>query len=212
MKTAWMLTAVVALAAAVGGCQQYVNAPAIPTSKGIPDNPNKPAAVECIRLAVQYVATRYPPGSVEDSLVTEKGRVQMRAPYQLVVNMPRGMRKSFYERTVKEVGPLAEPMTQANAESGLPTFHVTRVWMRFNEATVDVLRPMPEMGPGADGKPVYQTVTVRLEGGMEPWRVVHARAWPPSDVVIPPPYYLPDVERIEQYKWQIARDKESGLM
>jgi len=209
-----MLTAVAAMGAAVGGpgCQQYVNAPAIPTSRGIPDNPNKPAAVECIRLAVQYVATRYPPGTVEDSLVTEKGRVQMRAPYPLVVNAPRGMRKSFYTTIVKEVGAFAEPMTPAARESDLPTFHVASIIMRFNTAQVDVLRPMPELGPGTDGKPVYQTVTVRLEGGMEPWRVVHARAWAPDNVVIPPPYFIPEIERVEQYKWQMQQDKEAGLM
>jgi hypothetical protein len=91
-------------------------------------------------------------------------------------------------------------MTPDLANSGLPVFHVTRVWMRGNQATIDVLRPMPELGNDPQGRTVYQPVTVRLEAGFQPWRVVHARIWNPGDEVEPPPYFLPEVDRPDEFE------------
>lgn len=190
-------------------CQQYVSSPGVPTARGIPENPNKPAAVSAIVEAVRYVATRYPPGGHDYDAPTMQEQAAVEAPYALIVNPPRGLRKGFYERIVKGIGPQAQPITVANEISGLPTFHVTRVWMRFQTATVDVLRPMPELGQNADGTPIYQMVTVRLEGGLNPWRVVHARAWSPTNVEIPPAYYLPDVERVDQFDYQMEQDESN---
>lgn len=192
---------------AAGGCQQYVSSPGVPTARGIPENPNKPAALSCMVESVRYVATRYPPGDITYN--PEKPEAALEVPYDLAINPPRGLRKSFYERLVKQVGPKAVPMS-AQAEFGAaPVFHITRVWMRFQTATVDVLRPMPEVGPGPDGKPVYQMVTLRLEGGLQPWRVVHARAWEPDGVEVPPPYYMPAEERVDQFEATMEEDQKS---
>lgn len=190
------------------GCkQQYVSSPGVPTAVGIPENPNKPAAADCMVVAVQYVAGRYPPGSLKFDAASAKEQADMRVPYECVVNLPRGMRRSFYEDIARRIGPDCKPMSPVVLHAGAPTFHVARVWMRFNSATVDVLRSMPELGPGPDGKPVWQKVTVRLEGGVEPWHVVHARAHDPADTVVPHPYFLPDVERVDQFDWQKRQDE-----
>jgi hypothetical protein len=193
------------------GCQQYVSSPGVPEARGIPENPNKPAALACMAEAVRYVATRYPPGDPTAPGADLKEQAAMEVPYAMVVNPPRGLRRSFYERLVQAIGPRCAPMSETSADGPAPVFHITRVWMRFNSATVDVLRPMVEMGPGPDGRPVYQMVTVRLEGGLEPWRVVHARAWAPDvQAEVPRPYPMPKVERVDQFEWQMEQDRVAG--
>lgn len=201
----------IGLAFAAGVCagcrQQYVSSPGVPTARGIPENPNKPAAADCMVLAVQYVAGRYPPGSLRLDAGSAAEQRDARVPYECVVNLPRGLRRSFYERIAREIGPACRPMSVDVQHTGLPTFHVTRVWMRFSTATVDVVRAMPELGPGPDGKAVTQTVTVRLEGGTEPWHIVHARAGAPEEGIVPPPYFLPEEERVDQFEWQKRQDE-----
>lgn len=196
---------VVALAA-LSGCQQYVSAPGVPTSRGIPESPNQPAAASVMVRSLQYVANRYPPGALRFDAGSAHEQADTTVPYACVVSLPRGLRRSYYERIAAEVGPECRPMAPDVLFQSMPTFYVARVWMRFNTATVDIVRPMPEVGPGPDGKTVYQLVTVRLEGGTEPWHVVHARAYPHEDAVVPPPYFLPEVERVDQYTWQQEQD------
>lgn len=207
MKTTTLL---VALACALAGCQQYVSAPGVPTARGIPESPNQPAAADVMIACVQYVANNYPPGSLRYDAASAHEQADVKVPYECVVNLPRGLRKSYYERIAAGVGPKCQPMTPDALTGHLPTFHVTRVWMRFNTATVDLLRPMPELGADASGKPIYQVVTLRLEGGTEPWRVVHARAYPHEDATVPPPYFLPDIERTDQFAWQKEQDAGTG--
>jgi hypothetical protein len=200
-----MLVAVVGLAAVVGtGCQKYSTYPAVQTAKGMAEDPNSPTNEAVIVAALQYVATRYPPnGTIYAKAPNATDKLQ--ADYPFAINLPAGMRKSFYERIPTKVGPLVQPVTQELvAKNELPVYHVTRVWLRFNSSTVDVLRPMPELGAGPDGKPVYQNVTVRLEGGFEPWRVLHARAWDPGSDDAPDYYFVPNMERVEQFKYSTA--------
>jgi len=186
------------------GCQQYSTYPEIPTAEGISEDPNRPAAEAVMREAMRYIVTRYSPGMAhEGASRAEMGRVT--ADFPLIVNLPRGLRRSFYERIARDIGPQVEPLTEENvgAAAGatdLPIFHVGRVWLRFNTATVDIFRPTPELGLGPDGRPIYQMVTVRLEGGFKPWRVIHARAWEPGDNEPPAFNPIPAVENVEQFK------------
>jgi hypothetical protein len=62
------------------------------------------------------------------------------------------------------------------------------------------MRPMPELPPGPDGKLVYQTVTLKMAANIGSWRVVHARAFEPGLDPVPEPYYVPDIERGDQYQ------------
>jgi hypothetical protein len=189
-------------------CQKYQNYPAVATARGTPEEPNNPATEAAIVAALQYVATRFPPdGGLLAEPVKEVEKTQ--ADFPFAVNLPAGMRKSFYERIPTKVGPEVKPLTPDIVEqNSLPIYHVTRVWLRFNSGTVDVLRPVPGLGKGPDGSPVYQKITLRLEGGFSPWRVVHARAWEPGTDDPPPYYYLPDIERVEQFKYSTAMTPE----
>jgi hypothetical protein len=184
-----------------GGCQHGgVNYPEIPSARGTKQDPNSPASESAIVGALQFVANRYPPGQLRTDAATSKEAGEVRPDLPMAINLPAGMRKSYYERIARKVGPNVVPMT-AETDPNLPVYHVTRVWLRFKEGWVDVMRPMPELAPGPDGKPVYQTVTLKMEGGFAPqWHVMHARAWEPGLDALPELYYVPDEERINQYK------------
>lgn len=200
------LAAMLCVALAPAACQQYVSSPGIPTSRGIPESPNQPAAATAMVRSIQYVANRYPPGSLNFDAASAQDQASTTVPYACVVNLPRGLRRSYYERIAAEIGPECRPMTPEVVHAAEPTFHVTRVWMRFNTAIVDVLRPMPELGTDPEGKTLYQLVTVRLEGGTEPWHVVHARAHTGQQTALPAPYFMPETERVDQYTWQQEQD------
>ena len=61
---------------------------------------------------------------------------------------------------------LAGPRT-----TGLPAFHITRVWIRGDDAVVDVFRP-------AASSDVLRKVTVRLHSRLARWRIESMREWP----------------------------------
>jgi hypothetical protein len=186
------------LLVSVAGCFQRSTYPAIPTSRGFNENPNTPAGEQAIVAAVQYVASRWTPGEREyDPTSTPRGLPMVQ--YPMVVNLPLGMRKLYYDRIPTKIGPDVLPATPESVVSGKPVFHVARVWLRFNSGIVDILRPMPEVGLAPDGQPVYQKITVRLEGGMKPWTVVHARSWVPGDDTAPDFYFVPAIDDPNQF-------------
>lgn len=203
---ALLLTFCTGFAVAVSGCQQYAIYPNIPTAKGMAEDPNSPASLSAMVRAVQYVATRYTPGDPVTPLDTKQTAGDPRVLFPITVNPPIGLRRSFYERLCSQIGPDVQPMSGATDPSR-PTYHVGRVWLRFNTGTVDVYRPMPELGIGMDGKPIYQVVTVRLEGGFEPWHVVHARGWQVGESELPAPYMMPEVDRVDQYEFTMHPER-----
>jgi hypothetical protein len=188
--------------AANTGCQKYQNYPVVPTSQGMAEDPSNPATEAAIIAAVQYVGNRYPPNGQAVELKGGKTPGKLMVDYPFAINLPAGMRKSFYERIPTKIGPDVVPLTPEIAEQNtLPIYHVSRVQLRFNQGIVDVLRPVPELGESTNGKPIYQKFTVRLQGGFEPWRAVHARAWEPGADDAPEFYFVPDMERVEQFKY-----------
>jgi hypothetical protein len=184
---------------ALSGCQQYVTSPAIPTARGMSENPNAPAPEQAITAALQYVATRWAPGKTRefDAKLTPGATYVDQA---MVINLPAGTRQSFYDRIARKLGPTVQPATPENTDGSLPIYHVGRVWLRFENARVDVYRPMLELGPGPDGKPVYQMVTVHLRGGFSPWRAEFARAWDPGVYETPEVFYRPTIERANEHE------------
>jgi hypothetical protein len=197
-----------AAAGPMGCTHQYANYPEIPSAKGLKQDPNTPAAESAMVTALQFVANRYPPGTLRLDAKNSREAGEMITSTPMVVNLPVGQRQSYYRRIARKVGPNVAPMT-ADVDASLPVFHVTRVWLRFSEGWVDVMRPMPELPPGPDGKPVYQTVTLKMRGGVGPWRVLHARAWPPGIDPVPQPFLLPDQERINQYEFSTRAGDDS---
>ena len=160
-----------------------------------------------IVAAVQCFATRNPhAASINDLDPTSAEAQSVQATYPRVLAGPRGFREVYFEDAARRIGPQVVPLTHESLESGQPIFDVTRVWIRGDAATIDVLRPMPELGKSPDGKPIFQPVTVRLEGGFSPSRVVHARIWNPGDEVQPAPFSPPEVDRTDQFDFTRAMD------
>lgn len=202
-KTLSILLLIAGVAAMPACNSQYTNYPVVPTAKGLSENPNSPGAESAMIASVQYVASRYGPSTRNPEPTTAAEAGKMTIDFPMTVAAPAGMRKSFYERLARQIGPEVSPLTPESLASGNPIYYITRVWLRGVDGQVDVMRPMPELGRGTDGKPVYQTVTVRLQGSLEPWHVVHARAWEPGIDPVPEPYFVPDVERINQYQYTV---------
>lgn len=140
-------------------------------------NPNQPNNERVMITALQHVILRHRPGG---------------SSQPIAINLPPGMRKANYERVARDAGPNVFPLTEEIAQQGsMPIFHVGRVWLRFQEATVDIFRPLPEIGTNKAGQFAFEPITIKLQGGLKPWRVLHARAMEPGSLALPTAYFLP---------------------
>jgi hypothetical protein len=158
--------AVAAVSAGLSGCVSWASYPAGPGEVAV-KNPNDPTMLDVMVTGLQWVIRRYPPGAGGEGP-------------RLAINLPAGMRERVYQRVAVRVGQGAVPLTTANAT--LPIYHVAQVRVRGDEAAVDILRPVTELGPSPSGEPVYQEVRVNLRGGVSPWHVVSHREWTPGAV------------------------------
>lgn len=192
--------AMVGLSAALivlNGCVGYASFPYEEGGKSelATQDPNTPPADELIALSLNWVVTKYPPRSPA---------VEGQPRY--TVNMPKGVRRDVYDRILKNLGGQAAPLTPETAAQ-LPIYHVGRVWIRGRDAKVDVLRPVLEGPRGPGGDVVYQPVTLRIEGGFEPWRIKRHQVWEVGTVPVPELYFYPDPGK--QRGWYYGR-KEPG--
>lgn len=168
----------------LSGCVGYATYPPVQGAYGAPNNPNAPPVDELMALSLKWVTDRYP---IRAGLPTVAGQPQF------AINLPRGVRKSTYERTAAVLGDKALPLTPENATK-LPIYHVAEIRVRGRVAKIDVLRPAQELGSRPDGQPVYQCITLYIEGGFQQWRVMGFQAWEPGVVPVPEYYYVPAVE------------------
>lgn len=199
MNARILLTLILPLAL-LGGCSSYTSAPGIDAHFAA-EGPNAPRAESAALAALQFAVTRYPPGGPRTEAATSREASSLTADFPLAVNMPLGTRRGVYERVAIRLGAQVVPYDTGVT---LPIYTVERVWVRERTATVDVLRPMLELPRKADGSPVYQRLTVRLEGSFRPWRVVHTRAWPPTGDEIPMLFPIPDIDRHDEYERAIG--------
>jgi hypothetical protein len=143
-----------------------MNYPSVGNDAAVND-PNIAPMPEVIERALGRVLSDDPPAS----------------PY--VVNFPKGMRRGNAVEILESIGdPRAE--LAALRVSGLPVYHIKRVWIRGSSARVEIMRPTPGE---ADA---YVLSVVRLEsriGGN--WRVTESRAWPVEASEAPPLYGWP---------------------
>lgn len=181
-----------------GGCVGYASFPYEEGGKNqfATQDPNTPPADELIALSLDWVTAKYPP----------RGVVATEASY--TVNMPKGVRRDVYDRILKRLGDKAAPLTPETAER-LPIYHVGRLWVRGREATVDVLRPVMEGPRGPGGSVLYQPITLRIEGGFEPWRVRRHQVWEVGTVPVPELYYRPDYDGARKQYYQEPRMPET---
>lgn len=161
------LVAAVFTLGAVSGCVSWASYPAQPGEAAV-KNPNDPAIVDVMTVAMEWVVRKYPPGP-EDA-----------ATPRLAINLPPGMIPRVYESVARRVGHGAVPLSRAHPD--LPVYHVSQLRIRGDEAAVDILRPATELGMGPDGQPVYQEIRVNLRGGVRPWEVTSHREWTPGSV------------------------------
>lgn len=163
------------LSLALAGCVGYSNYPNIPSARAAANNPNVPANVDVTVAALRYVLNN-------DGALDERGGGD-----GVAINLPPGTRRSNYQRIAALIGPKSLVFPYA---PGLdkPVYHIARLWVRGSHATVDVVRPKA-MGGGA--------VTLWLEGGLTPWRVVRTRSWAEGIVATPELYPLPENDRVD---------------
>jgi hypothetical protein len=214
-----LLAGLVALPAAMSGCTSTTNYPEIEGTKLTFEDPNEWRTVSAMIVAVRYVGNRYEPGRLPEYNTIDPSEIaESTVDYPFILNVPPGLRKVYYDRLCREVGSNARPVTPDVAETlanqqttDVPLIHIGRVWIREQSAQVDVYRPMPELGLGADGQQVYQMITVRLSGGVRPWRAIHARAWAPGAFPTPPLYVIPAVDRADQYRVTKRELEEQGV-
>lgn len=164
------------------GCTGYHSYPPIKGSMAS-TNPNSPPVDELMIVSLDWVTTRYPVGGTVISGQTP----------EFAINLPRGVRKSVYEYVAEKVSDRARPLTPENAET-LPVYHIAELWVRDGLAKVTVLRPAYELGPAPNGKPVYQGITLRIEGGLHPWRVTRHQVWEVGTIQLPELYFCPGSE------------------
>lgn len=132
-----------------------------------PSHINNAPIPQVIGEALSLVTLRYPPVSN-----AERGKIY---DQPFAICLPAGADGESYDRVVNRVQRGAEPATDEN--TALPTYYITRVIVRGVTAEVDVLRPVPELGAGAEGAR-YQGVTVYLLGSLGTWKVDSHHTFP----------------------------------
>lgn len=172
--------------AGLSGCVGYSSYPNVEGAKMASTNPNLYSSRECMAVALGWVITKFPPSTPATSYGNSRA----------LINLVPGMNREMYIKVADKVSAATNievsPIEPGDDDSGLPIYHVARVWLRHGDAKVDVLRPMPELGLKDDGQPVYQCITVILSGGFQPWLVKATHTREPGLVEVPPLYFLPE--------------------
>lgn len=174
VRVLWQGALAVGVAVGLWGCQGYGSYPG-PESSAMITNPNTRGTVAVVTEAVRWASLRYAPGG------------DVRASY--LVSPPAGMWERYAERIADSLGDRAVLLREG--DESLPTFSVGRVWLRGSRAKVDVFRPVVELGRDDNGAYTLEPVTVWLEGGIEPWRVVRHQTWAIGSVELPNAWYAP---------------------
>ncbi len=185
-----LILGVLPLAGGLGGCVGYGSYPGADEPIEGAEDPNQPNAERVMTTSLNYVLRRFRGSSNQ----------------AIAVNLPPGVRRAYYERIAASAASNAVPVTPEAVEQGLPVYHVGRIWLRHRMAKVDILRPRSEIGASPEGQGVYEGITVTLEGGFHPWRVVDIRTWEPGVVKVPDYWYLPATDRVDEFKrWRDER-------
>lgn len=174
----------------LGGCVGYTAAPKEPNTSIFTD-PNAPATRDVAAKAMRWAVYRYPPEGGDGRLTGwDTDASTWEGAPRFVINVPAGTRYEVYERLVRDVGKGAAMVT-LNTDT-LPTYHLGRVYVMGDMASVDIIRPVAEMGRGPDQLPVYQGMTIQLRGGLKPWQYVSHKTWSMGSMPALTLNYAPD--------------------
>ncbi|MBC7836131.1 MAG: hypothetical protein H7Y88_13680 [Phycisphaerales bacterium] len=191
-----LTVAVAGSALSLSGCVGYTATPAS-QDESIFSSPNAPATHDLMAVSLRWVIRRYPPSGGDgrytiwdDQLPTETTD-DLVVSDRVILNLPRGVRRSVYRRILERVSPLAHPVTVETIAEGLPIYHVGRVFITGDEAKVDIFKPVTAIGNRSpSGEQLYQAVTVRLRGGFKPWHVTSHHVWTVGALPVPPLAYM----------------------
>lgn len=174
----------------LSGCVSYTNVPE-PTSAPAFESANNTQSIRATRAALEEVVYRYP---MRDA----QGRYS--------VNLPAG---TTLESAIRIIEGLPEGMVlpHEGMDDSIPMYHIGRIWIRANDAKVDVLYPARAF----DGSAFTGTVTVWLRGGMVSWRVTRVQHWAPGTIATPPVYVpLPEEAIVAREMMGEGPDRESA--
>lgn len=166
------MTMALAGAAGLTGCQEYASYPVVGGADVAIRDPNSARMEEMMTGALRWAVVRYPPPPGGNPAAA--------------ISLPVGIRPDVYERIAANVGPTPDFAVPVTAETQLPTYFVTRVWLRQTEAKVDILRPMYELGRSPAGEPIYGGATVRFRNTGSGFRVVATTEYELGTLDVPP--------------------------
>lgn len=186
------------------GCVGYH---AYPPIEGYPalSNPNQVNVQTVTVTAMKWVLPRYAP---DGTVIWDLPHNPEAQDMAFSVNMPVGVKREVYLRSVGQMSPNARPLTPETAD--LPTYHIVRVWIAGDEAKVDLIRPLPDIGASADGSVPTQGLTVNLRGGFKPWHVTAHKRWAVGAMEMPQAYYLPEATGREAYYERAGVEDDPG--
>lgn len=157
-------------AAALTGCAGYSSYPPLKGDTAF-NNTNSGDMVAVMAVGMRWMVDRYP---VEG---------------EFAVNLPEGMTRRRSLEVLAQMGsPNARPLTPETAH--LPTFHVARVVVRISDAEVDIVRPVATFSD-REQRPINQLVTVRVKGGLSPWRAFGEKPYLIGAAETPPLRFIP---------------------
>jgi hypothetical protein len=180
--------------AAAGGCVSYASYPAVARDTALND-PNTPALEEVMVSGLKYVVEKYPPPADAGEVAGETRQGAESGGATLALNLPQGLTPTAYERVARHVGHGAAPLTADT--SHLPIYHVSYMRVRGDQAQINIVRPVLELGLTPSGTPVMQEIKLQLRGGLQPWHVISSREWDPGLVDLPPLSYHTAVSEAE---------------
>ncbi|MFK7759633.1 MAG: hypothetical protein AB8C13_06780 [Phycisphaerales bacterium] len=160
-----MSAGVLSLVLGAGGCVSYTNVPE-PSSAPAFKNANTGSSIKVISAGLRRMVNTHP---MRDS----QGRY--------VVNLPAGTTPETANRIVQllpEGG-----VIPYQGMGAMPTYHISRVWLRGARGKVDVVYPIRTAEGMIDGG-----VTLWMQGGDQPWNVERMQYWAPGTVPTPPVY------------------------
>ena len=181
-----LLAGVAALAvSSLSGCVGYNVYPPMEGEHGF-TNVNSDPFPPLMTESLKWTVLRYPPNEHGEYNEPAAGNVGVN---QFAINLPPGVNRQLGERIAKNVGMGAQPMLPGN--DNLPTYSIARVWVKGDEAKVDIVRPVFNVAFDGHGAPVTQGITIRLRGGLEQWRVTSHRLWSYNSMAVPAISFLP---------------------